>query len=225
MKKVIIIILIIFIPLVQLIAQGSQEKKQENWKWFTLDEFEGCFNWRIVNSTFSQSDWKFDHPRLSRVKGAPKELTSENDQYCLGAKFTMENTGDTRRFIIPQHKIVLPGRCKKISFWVNGRGKAIVMSVMFMDENNILHTFRTVPALMDFYGWKKVEIDNLDRKIDQYSVESKYKKPIKIICIILENPMEYWFEKPIYIYLDKLEAYCLDEDPGTYDGSEIPDTW
>jgi len=229
MKKVILFVVISLFTLVQLnllYSQGSDEKKQqENWKWVLLDDFEDCHNWEIINSSFSTEKWKFNEPCLSRVKGSPKEIATPNNQYCLGAKFHMDETGDTRKFIKPRHIIVLPGYCSKISFWVNGRDKGVVMSVMFLDENNILYTFKTKPAVLDFYGWKKLEVDNLDKKLDQFSKESRHKGPMKIIAFIFENPLERIFDKEIYVYIDQLEAYCRDDQPGQFDGSEIKDIW
>ena len=67
----------------------------------------------------------------------------------------MEDKGDTRKFIKPRHNIVLPGLCNKISFWINGRNDSIVMSVIFLDENNIIDILRTNPPVMDFLWLEK----------------------------------------------------------------------
>lgn len=224
MKKQIFSLLILSVLLSFLTPPAADAQAGEGeWKWHTLEDFEQCYNFEIINTPYFQSRWKHQNPLLSIIQGAPKDISSS--QFCLGARFLMDTLGDTKKYILPINKVEIPGVCRKLSFWVNGRRKAVTLRVIVQDYFNVIHILDPHPLSLDFYGWKKLEVDNVDQKVIQLSsVEPDY-RPLKFVGFVVENVFRKVYSEPVYVYFDQLEAYCRVDTLGDYDGSRIPDKW
>ncbi len=239
MKKLALIILVINIFSAGIIFAQQDKNEKATEKVYLVDDFESGINWQVYNGEHSKPEWLNNDPLLSLIPGAPKNLDKkyvidrkwyyylhENEnKYCMGVKFKMNHIGDTRKFIIPIRQIALPGICKEISFYVNGRNKKLRLRVMFKDYIGYIHTLETSPLLLDFYGWKKVVITDIDKKISQVNKFDINYKPLKIIAFVIDNPYKKIYYKPIYFYLDNLTAKCVTYNIPSYDGDNIIDKW
>ncbi len=224
MKKIsIIIIILIFSNL--LFAQTKSATKEGEWKWYIVDDFETCAIWPVINTFNFNNKWLNRDPLVTIVRGCPKALSGKENKKCLGAKIKMDDIGDTRKFIMPVHKVVIPGICKKISFWLNSRNTPLTIKIMFLDYMNCIQILECNPFVLNFYGWKKIEISDIDKKIFQLSSASPDYRALRIVAIIIENPLKKVFYKKVYLYIDHLEGYCRVDELANYDGSEIKDKW
>ncbi len=219
-------ILILIILLTNLaFAQSDSATKQGEWKWYVLEDFETGTKWPIVNRLHSLKEWTKKNPIISLMKGGPKNVNYEKKETCLGIKIKMDNMGDTRKFVIPLRKIDVPGICQKISFWVNSRNKPLTLKIVVQDYMNYIHVLEPDPFTLDYWGWKKFEVSNVDKLIEQLSsVEPDY-RPLKILGFVIENPLKKIFYKPVYVYIDQLETFCRVDTLTDFDGSEIRDVW
>lgn len=239
MKKHLIFGIAMFF-LMQSIVIGQQEKIDE--KWYLIEDFETCYNWKVYNTEFSKKEWFYLNPVFSIINGAPAKLKKAGDNsyadlqsyyylrpgkydHCLGIKVRMDHFGDTEKFIIPIYKIKIPGICKKISFWINSRNVKITLKVKFENYQNYLYTLEPEPFALDFWGWREFVITDIDKKIPQVPETSVDYKPLQIIGFVLDNPFKKVFKKPIYLYMDQLKAYCTIKAIPDYDGKEILDKW
>ncbi len=223
MQKLFVIFFINLLLINLLCAQNSYEGK---WKWYLIDNFETCYNWPIINGEYYKPEYYYRNPRLAIIRGGSKNLTETPKENCLGVKVLhMGYYFDAQVFIIPVRPIKLPGVCKKITFWINGRNKKLALKVMFANYLNYIYTLTPEPATLDFFGWKKLVIDDIDKKIPQLNPNRLDYRPLKIISFIIENKYRQVFYKPFYLYIDHLKAYCNEYTLHEYDGSEIPDKW
>ncbi|MBU1078770.1 MAG: hypothetical protein KKH98_15845 [Spirochaetes bacterium] len=227
--KAINVIIIIILFTCSLFAQSDSLKdsaaKKGEWKTYLIDDFETCENWPVVNTPLFKNKWLKYDPFQSIIKGGPKALSAPNKNYCLGVKTHMDSMGDTRKFVIPVHKVVIPGICQKISFWINSRNKPVTIKLMVQDHMNYFHYLEGDTFVLDHYGWKKIEFNEIDKRVPQVSSAAPDYLPLKILAIILENPLEKVFYKDVYFYIDQLEAYCRVDELINYDGSDIKDRW
>lgn len=215
--------IILFLFLFHSLLGAENKIKEGEWKWYVLDDFEVCYNWPIINEPYFQSAWKNHNPLLSIIEGAPKDLSAS--KYCLGAKFNMDYLGDTRKYILPLHKIEIPGICDKISFWVNGRNRNLTLKIVLLDYFNVASILEPSSITLDFLGWKKFEVNNIMKKVFQLNpVDADY-RPLKVMGFVVDNQLKRPFHESFYLYLDQLEAYCRVDAIDNYDGSEIKDKW
>ncbi len=237
--KNLVVILINLLLVFSLYSQNSGTQKQATEKVYLIDDFEMGINWQVYNGEHSKAAWLKNEPLLSLIIGAPKNLSAkytidrkrfyylkENEnKYCLGVKFKMGHVGDTRKFIIPIRQIELPGICKEISFYVNGRDYPIRLRLIVKDYIGYIHTLETSPLLLSFYGWKKVIITDIDKKVSQVDKYDIDYKPLKIIAFVIDNPYKKIFYKKMYLYIDNLVAKCVTYSIPSYDGDKIIDKW
>ncbi len=230
MRNIVLLIIIMSLlsPNILLHSQSSSESvvKEGEWKWYTVEDFEECYNWPIINTTDYETEWIYYNPRLTIHKGASRNLNAEKKEKCLGARFIIDFQGDTREFIAPVHHVNIKGLCNKISFWVHSRNKPLTLRVMFKDCYNTLHALEPTEFVLDYYGWKKFEIIDLDKKIiNQLPTTAPDYKPLQIIAFVVENPQHKLFYEPVYIYIDQLEAHTRIDELENYDGYDMPNKW
>lgn len=205
----------------------AQKYYASDWKWYLLDDFENCNNWPVINGEYYKPQYYYSNPRLAIISGGSKNLTESPKKNCLGIKilYIGREAGTTEAFVIPIKPIEIPGVCKKITFWVNGRNKKLAIRVRFANYANYIYDLEPEPSVLEFYGWKELVIDNIDKKIPQINPNRSDYKPLKILSFIIDNKFRRTFYKPFYIYIDHLKAYCNEYKLPSYDGSEIPDKW
>ena len=230
MKKLIFILVIILYSSynILLYSQSSQESaiKEGEWKWYIVEDFEQCYNWPIINRTDYEKEWIYKNPRLTIQKGSSKKLDADKKDSCLGARIIIDFQGDTREFIIPVFPIKLKGLCKNITFWVCSGNKPLTIRVMFKDYWNTLYMLEPTEFTLDYYGWKKFEINDLDKKIiNQLPTIAPDYKPLEIIAFVIENPQHKLFYDPVYIYIDQLKAFTRADEFTDYDGADMPNRW
>ncbi len=223
-------------------TQDNKIKKQTVEKVYLVDDFETCLNWEVYNGEHSLPKWKNNNPFLAIIPGAPKALKGSSPKYellktryyyvkgnenknCLGVKIKMNRFGDTRKFIIPIHKITFPGICKQLSFYVNSRNYKLRIRVMVKDYIGYIHTLEPTPLMLDFYGWKKLIITNIDKKVSQLDENDIYYKPLEFLAFVIDNPYKKAFPKPVYLYIDEFTAVCDIHPLPDYDGKNMINKW
>lgn len=212
---------------------SAQEKSKNDdkvirlgqFKWYTIEDFEDCFNWPVVNKPTSDRKWLDRDPVVTMIAGGPRALSAQRKEKCMGIKTKMAHMGDTRKFASPTRKLDIPGICQKITFWVNSRNKPVTIRIMVQDHLNYLHILEPTEYTLDHYGWKKFEITDIDKKVLMLPTTDPSYKPLKLIAFVIENPLKKVFYKKLYIYVDHFEAYCRVDEFTDYDGSKIKDRW
>ncbi|MBN1899260.1 MAG: hypothetical protein JW827_10815 [Spirochaetes bacterium] len=222
MKKVIFFLIITTLLSFSIYAQESKGE----WKWFIIDNFEECYNWPVINTRTAQPEYYYRNPRLAVIPGAPKGLQDSPKNNVMGIKILRIGSKYANEvFVTPILPIHLPGVCKKVSFWVNGRNKNLIIKVRFSNYFNGIYTLEPEPSSLQFFGWKEMVIDNIDQKIPQIDPNRLDYRPMKILAFIIENQIGQESFKPFYVYFDQIKAYCNEFTLPSYDGSEIKDTW
>ncbi len=222
-RKLFISIVILFMTFSSQIFSQSDN----GFKWYVIDDFESCDNWPVINGDFFNPKYYNSNPRLAVIRGASQNLTDSPKKNCLGIKIlSIEKVSNaTELFAIPLKPIALPGICKKISFWVNGRDKKINIKIRFANYANYIYDLSPEPETLNFFGWQELVINDVDKKIAQIDPNRLDYKPLKIISIVIDNKYRQTFFKPFYIYIDQLKAYCNEYKLDEYDGSDIQDKW
>ncbi len=231
MRKInfILIILIIFSYNSFLYTQGATDDttiQKGEWTWKLIDDFETCYRWPIINKLYIEKRWKALNPTLSIHSGGSKKLEAKEKEKTMGAKIIMDHFGDTRKFIIPLYNLDIDGKCDKITFWVNSRNKELTIKIILKDYWNSIHYLEPTYFTLDFYGWKKLEVVDLEKKIvDQLPTTAPDYRPLQILGFVIENPLHKVHLKPVYIYIDQLEAYTRVDAFTDYDGFDMSEKW
>jgi len=205
----------------------SQAGSEGEWKWYILDDFESCNNWGVINGSFYKPQYYNSNPRLAIIEGGSEKLTETPKNYCLGVKVLHIGSaeGATEVFVIPLKPIEIPGVCKKISFWVNSRNKKLEIRLRVANYMNYIYDLKPEPSDLNFWGWKELVIDDVDKKVPQINPNRLDYKPIKILSFVIDNKYRFNALGSFYLYIDHLKAYCNEYKLPSYDGSKISDKW
>lgn len=203
--------------------------------WNTLDDMNfGKINkWDLSKKTVEEGKpgvmklFKKVEPGVPfrRVEGE-RFLYSEydNNPACLGVKILFPEMISASVSLIPKETYKLDGYCKKIGFWILGRGRDVDLEIIIKDY---LGKFYYLEAgKVDFLGWRYIEI-NIPPTIPQDFEAFPQKELLEFVGFVFtNNPKRYADElyQPFYVYIDQIEAY-LDNYISVYPGIEIKDGW
>lgn len=233
MKLINFILIIIFLAGNITFAQESEETpiKKGDWNWTLIEDFEinnikQAISWPALNQKIISPDWFKRNPMIAVMYGASKYLEAENKEMCLGVKILMRDQGDTRKFILPISTPKIEGICQKLTFWVHSRNYLLTIRAIFKDYMNSFHYLEPDIFKLEFFGWKKVTINNIDIKIyDQLPTTDPFYKPLELCGFVIENPLKKTFLKKVYIYLDHVKAFTRVDTLTEYDGKEMRQRW
>ncbi len=234
-KKTIVVLSLLYFSITYFTFLRAQEKGEVKTK--VLEDFElpserYFVNWRAYNHPFAKPEWARANPLLAIIKGSPPDF--KNEKYCLGIKMDIRYYGAEKFYITPIYKIPLPGKAKSFSFWVNSRRHKLSIKAIFEDYMHYIHILEPVIVDkngekkylgLDFYGWRELRIDNLDKLIPQKSPLEPDYKPLQFVCFLIENSFRKIFYKPAYFYIDHISVEYIEEPKPDEAGMEIKDKW
>ncbi len=250
LKIIITIINFLFIFGISLQAQYKEEVRKpvefetflKGGRWVVLDDFDNTTHWDLTPPAELKQYENTSPEDVKTPKVLIKTIPTGVDFRIIGGRFLryIDNKGSLGfKIIFPVNQSVtvplftkqpyeLEGYCKKLSFWLLGRGRPEIFGIILEDYKG--RSYYIDVTKLDFLGWKKFEV-NIPPTIPQtYQPYPKYPRR-KIITLkgftvthIADRTMDEFILVPLYIYIDHLEAF-LDDAIETYPGIEIQDNW
>jgi Flagellar filament outer layer protein Flaa len=232
MKRYLSFLILLFVGLgFFLIAQATDEKDND-----AIRETGSVQITNIIIDNFEDAGaWQGKMPRdlgiirvMSREGGAGpvKDINSNENKFCLGAKIAYFKTGASWFSLAPPREIAVKGLSRELSVWACGRNFNHELQGIVRDYSGELR-FTTFGKL-NFPGWQKLNAQ-IPSSIEQenYKLYSSDRlRGIRFVSMLIKcSPDETVGE--YYMYLDNLTAKTdiFLENPANLDKDDMRDTW
>jgi len=204
-------------------------------RWTVVDDFNTVDNWELSSSTTSEKTgqgipvyFRKVEPGVNflSVSGEQRFFTDayKNNPSCLGIKVVFPEMSSAIVTLSPKENYKIDGRCKKLAFWLLGRGRNVDFGIIIKDYLGRYYYLDVTK--LNFIGWKYFKIDipiYIPQSFDIYP----QRMTIEIAGFyVINHPTQYadTLYKPFYLYIDQLDA-MVDRFTKQYPGIEIRDDW